>query len=122
MKKKLLSVLLAMTMCAATLAGCGGEAASNSTPASVSKTETSKTEEKKEEKKEEPAATEEEITLRMAWWGSQTRHDRTIAAIELYESLHPNIKFEYEYYSFDDYFTKLKTLVASVTTIQDHPF
>ena len=113
MKKKLLSVLLAMTMCAATLAGCGGEAASNSTPASVSKTETSKTEEKKEEKKEEPAATEEEITLRMAWWGSQTRHDRTIAAIELYESLHPNIKFEYEYYSFDDYFTKLKTLVAS---------
>ena len=49
----------------------------------------------------------------MAWWGSQDRHDRTIKAIELYESLHPNVKIEYEYYSFDDYFTKLKTLVAS---------
>ena len=33
-------------------------------------------------------------------WGSQDRHDRTIKAIELYESLHPNVKIEYEYYSF----------------------
>ena len=43
----------------------------------------------------------------------KTEYDRTIKAIELYESLHPNVKIEYEYYSFDDYFTKLKTLVAS---------
>lgn len=55
----------------------------------------------------------EQITLRMAWWGSQDRHDKTIAAIELYESLNPGVTIEYEYYSFDDYFTKLKTLVAS---------
>ncbi len=115
MKKKLLSVLLAMTLATFTLAGCGGTADTTSASASISKTETSKTETSKaEEKKEEaPAKTEEEITLRMAWWGSQTRHDRTIAAIELYEKLNPNVKFEYEYYSFDDYFTKLKTLVAS---------
>ncbi len=115
MKKKLLSVLLAMTLATFTLAGCGGTTDTTSASASISKTETSKTETSKaEEKKEEaPAKTEEEITLRMAWWGSQTRHDRTIAAIELYEKLNPNVKFEYEYYSFDDYFTKLKTLVAS---------
>ena len=56
---------------------------------------------------------EEGVTLRMAWWGSQVRHDRTVAAIELYESLNPGVKIEYEFYSFDDYFTKLKTLVAS---------
>ncbi|MBQ1490602.1 MAG: extracellular solute-binding protein, partial [Blautia sp.] len=56
---------------------------------------------------------EEQVTLRMAWWGSQNRHDKTVAAIELYESLNPNINIEYEFYSFDDYFTKLKTLVAS---------
>lgn len=55
----------------------------------------------------------EPITLRMAWWGSQNRHDKTVAAIELYESLHPEVDIEYEFYSFDDYFTKLKTLVAS---------
>lgn len=118
MKKKLLAVLLATTMSLLSLAGCGDTSAetSASASASVSKTETkteTKTEEKKTEEKKEETKAEEEITLRMAWWGSQTRHDRTIAAIELYESLHPNIKFEYEYYSFDDYFTKLKTLVAS---------
>lgn len=39
-----------------------------------------------------------------AWHGGdlRTRHDKTIAAIELYESLNPNVKIEYEYYSFDD--------------------
>ena len=55
----------------------------------------------------------EEVTLRMAWWGSQTRHDRTVQVIEMYEKAHPNVKIEYEFFSFDDYFTKLKTLVAS---------
>ena len=55
----------------------------------------------------------EPITLRMAWWGSQTRHDRTIAVIELYESLHPNVNIEYEPMDFDGYFNKLATLVAS---------
>ena len=58
-------------------------------------------------------ASDEKITLRMAWWGSQTRHDRTIAVIELYESLHPNIDIEYEPMDFDGYFNKLATLVAS---------
>ncbi len=60
-----------------------------------------------------PVMAEEQINLRMAWWGSQDRHDKTVAAIELYEELNPNVHIEYEFYSFDDYFTKLKTLVAS---------
>lgn len=55
----------------------------------------------------------EQTTLRIAWWGSQARHDATVEALNLYEESHPDIKFEFEYYSFDDYFTKLKTLVAS---------
>ncbi|MBR1440612.1 MAG: extracellular solute-binding protein, partial [Lachnospiraceae bacterium] len=115
MRKKLVSALLAMMMVTGALAGCGDtKAAPETTPAKES-TETKPAETRKEESAPaaETTAEEEEITLRMAWWGSQNRHDKTIAAIELYESLHPNIKFEYEYYSFDDYFTKLKTLVAS---------
>lgn len=104
MKKRAVSLLLAGAMMAS-LAGCGGGAATSSSTAADS-TETADT-----------AASEsssgEPITLRMAWWGSQERHDRTIEVIELYESLHPEINIEYEYYSFDDYFTKLKTLVAS---------
>ena len=119
MRKKLLSLTLAATLAACSLAGCGDSTGQPETTAETTKTEEAKTEaapaaDTKEEKESTPAeTTEEEITLRMAWWGSQNRHDKTIAAIELYESLHPNITFEYEYYSFDDYFTKLKTLVAS---------
>ncbi len=55
----------------------------------------------------------DKVVITMAWWGSQTRHDRTVQAIELYESLNENVDIQYEYYSYDDYFTKLNTLVAS---------
>lgn len=98
MKKRVLSFVLASAMLVS-LAGCGA-AGNGSTSESTGTADTA-------------ASSDETITLRMVWWGSQERHDRTIEVIELYESLHPEINIEYEYYSFDDYFTKLKTLVAS---------
>ncbi len=55
----------------------------------------------------------EPVTLRMAWWGSQTRHDRTIEVINMYMKQNPHVTIEYEFYDFDGYFTKLNTLVAS---------
>lgn len=56
---------------------------------------------------------EEKITLRMAWWGSQKRHDITAGVIELYEQQNTNVEIEYEFYDFDGYITKLNTLVAA---------
>lgn len=56
---------------------------------------------------------DDKIVITMAWWGSQTRHDRTVQAIELYESMNENIDIQCEFFSYDDYFTKLNTLVAS---------
>lgn len=99
MKKSAVSLILASAMLVS-LAGCGA-AGNGSTSGSTTGTA------------DTAASDSEPITLRMAWWGSQERHDRTIEVIELYESLHPEVNIEYEYYSFDDYFTKLKTLVAS---------
>lgn len=99
MKKRAVSLILASAMLVS-LAGCGA-AGNGSTSGSTTGTA------------DTAASDSEPITLRMAWWGSQERHDRTIEVIELYESLHPEVNIEYEYYSFDDYFTKLKTLVAS---------
>ncbi len=58
----------------------------------------------------EPA---QKTVLRMAWWGSQTRHDRTVAVIELYEKANPKVDIEYEFYDFDGYIAKLNTLVAA---------
>lgn len=58
-------------------------------------------------------ADEEKVELRFMWWGSQTRHDRTIAAIEMYMAENPNVTISYEFMGFNDYFTKLSTLAAS---------
>ena len=108
--KKLLAILAATGM-VISLVGCGnGGNASDGAPdnsGAAGQAETGQTEDG------QTGGTDEPITLRMAWWGSQTRHDITVEVIEMYEKEHPNIDIEYEFFSFDDYFTKLKTLVAS---------
>jgi len=55
---------------------------------------------------------DDKIELRIAWWGSQTRHDQTIAVIELYESMNPNVDIVYEFSNWDDHWTKLATQAA----------
>lgn len=115
MKKKMASLFLAAVMGSTVLAGCGSSKdAAQDTTAAAETTEAAA--EDTAADAEDTAAAEstgDAVNLRMAWWGSQTRHDRTIAAIELYEKENPDVHIEYEFYSFDDYFTKLKTLVAS---------
>lgn len=50
--------------------------------------------------------------LRIMWWGSQTRHDRTLALLDMYTK-ETGVQFEPEFYGFDDYIAKLNTLVAA---------
>ena len=110
--KRALAWLLAGTM-AAGLMGCGGSTDSKSTGSNS--TESKSTEAAKDGTKNETqaAASGDQITLRMAWWGSQSRHDATNKVIEMYEEQNPNVKIEAEFYDFDSYFTKLDTLVAA---------
>ena len=54
-----------------------------------------------------PVAGQDQTELRMAWWGSQNRHDRTIAAIELYEDLNPDVDIVYEFAGWNDYWIQL---------------
>lgn len=58
------------------------------------------------------ASAEEPVTLRVTWWGSQTRHDLTMAAIEKFQEKYPHIKVEPEFTSWDGYWSKLATQVA----------
>lgn len=55
----------------------------------------------------------EQITLRISWWGSQTRHDRTLKVLELYNKLNPNVKFETEFGAFSGYWDKLAVQAAA---------
>ena len=61
---------------------------------------------------ESEAAAGEKVELRVAWWGSQDRHDRTIKAIELFEQMHPEIDVVYEFSGWDDHWTKMATQAA----------
>jgi multiple sugar transport system substrate-binding protein len=52
------------------------------------------------------------VDIRVAWWGSQDRHNRTIKAIELFQKKHPNVKVTYEFAGWGDYWTKMTTQAA----------
>ena len=57
-------------------------------------------------------AAQDQTEVRISWWGSQNRHDRTIATIELYEELNPDIDIVYEFQGWGDHWTKLSTQAA----------
>lgn len=50
--------------------------------------------------------------MRLVWWGSQSRHDRTIAVIEMYEAANPGVDIVYEFANFGDYWTLMNTQAA----------
>ena len=59
-----------------------------------------------------PLALAEQVTLRIAWWGSQDRHDRTLAVIELFEQKYPHIRIEAEFAGWGDYWDRIATQAA----------
>jgi multiple sugar transport system substrate-binding protein len=54
----------------------------------------------------------EDITLKIAWWGEQPRHDYTMEVIELFENKYPNIKVDPIYSNWDDYWKRLAPMAA----------
>ena len=52
------------------------------------------------------------VALRIMWWGSKNRHDRTIKVLEMYQAKNPGITFTYEFTGFNDYWTRLATQAA----------
>jgi len=54
----------------------------------------------------------EKIILRFSWWGGESRHKATVAAIERYMQLHPNVEIKPEYSGWDGYHDKLTTQYA----------
>ena len=59
------------------------------------------------------AQAEGTVTLRFSWWGGDSRAEATLKAIELYDTLNPNVKIEAEYSAFSGYYQKLITQLAS---------
>ena len=100
------SALLTVPLLLSMLAGCSGgnnnapaDKADNTANAAGNKTAT-----------EAPATP---VTLRIAWWGGDTRHSYTQQVIDMYEAANPNVTIEPEYASFDDYWKKLAPQAAA---------
>ncbi|WP_199621164.1 ABC transporter substrate-binding protein [Paenibacillus alkalitolerans] len=110
MKKWMLLVLaFALVFTLAACGGSGGETPDNGAANGTagSGTDTGNADDaKKEEKKED-------VTLRIAWWGGQPRHDYTLKVIEMYQQQNPHVKIEPEYASWDDYWKKLAPQAAA---------
>ena len=61
------------------------------------------------------ASSDEKITLRFSWWGSDTRHQATLQVIDMYMEQNPNVTIEAEYGVFDSFYEKLLTQLAGGT-------
>ncbi|MDO5337326.1 MAG: extracellular solute-binding protein [Eubacteriales bacterium] len=59
------------------------------------------------------SAEEEKKTIKITWWGGQSRHDYTQKILDLYMEEHPDIVFEAAPSGWDGYFEKLSTQTAS---------
>lgn len=57
----------------------------------------------------EVKASDEEVTIRISWWGSDTRVQITEDAIDAFEAEHSNIKVETTYNDWSGYWDKLAT-------------
>ena len=91
MKRKLLA-FLGISALALGLAACGSESGN---------------------KEDDAAASDGKTKVSFTWWGAEVRHEKYIAAIELFEEKNPDIDIEYEYGAWDDYWKKLATKSAA---------
>ncbi|WP_240414129.1 ABC transporter substrate-binding protein [Paenibacillus periandrae] len=107
--KRSLVAMMSMVILAGGVAGCStGANSGNNTMAP--KTDTSKQEAPKTDTaKTDPAA---KVKIRVAWWGSQDRNDKTLKAIDLFMKKNPNIEVQSEFIGFDDYWNKVNTQAA----------
>ena len=110
MMKKMTAAVLAAAM-AASLTACGGNAAKETTQTTAQTSQEAAT-------VAGGASTtdgKEPVTLRFSWWGGETRHKATMAAVEAFEQEYPWVTVECEYSSWDGWTDKVATQLAGGT-------
>lgn len=85
--KKRISVLLAASMMLGVLAGCGGNASTGDTNGDSN-------------------------ALTFAWWGNQTRNERTQTVLDMYSEENSGVTFDPQFAEYNDYWNKLATAAA----------
>lgn len=109
MKKKFMKSLLACTLSVAligSMTACGNKPVANESSTKES-TETQVAETSESTEAVEPQ------TLRVMWWGNQTRADATNEMLALFEETHPGVTVEVEFADWGGYWDKLSTQAIS---------
>ena len=109
MKKSVIQTLILILLLALLFTGCGIEKTILTTDASKQETTAAKS---------ETTTAPQKVKLRIAWWGSQERHDATTNVINLFKSKNQNYEFETEFSGWAGYFEKL-TVQAAGNTMPD---
>ncbi len=96
---------------AGSLAACGGNSADSTAASSAASGSAAAS----SAASDSAAASAEDgdVTIRMTWWGGQTRHDLTQKVLDKYTELNPNVHFETTPSGWDGYFEKLATDTAT---------
>lgn len=85
---------------AGALAACGGSSSSTVASSAASGSTAA-------------SAADGDVTIRITWWGGQTRHDLTQKVLDKYTELNPHVHFEATPSGWDGYFEKLATDTAT---------
>ncbi|MFA9378848.1 MAG: ABC transporter substrate-binding protein [Lachnotalea sp.] len=108
MKKKIISMLLALTMVSSLLSGCSKSTNETDTTKDASTDQTATT----DATTDTTTDSGEKVTLSLCWWGNQTRNDLTQNAVNLYMTLNPNVEIKAEFTDWSGYWDKLATMAS----------
>ncbi len=106
--KRILHLCLVLALSVAMLASCTQAPAESETPASESQETSEATTET-----EETDAAPEAVELRFSWWGSEDRHEATLAAIDKYVADNAHVTIVPEYSGYSGYQDKLVAQIAA---------
>lgn len=104
MKRKL-AIVLTAALAVSSLAACGGKADETSKAGTEAESTTTGAD-------AGMAGASAGGNLTVAWWGNQTRNERTQAALDKYSELNPGITFDGQFSEWSDYWNKLATAAA----------
>lgn len=117
MKTKMKSLMALLLVCIMSLSLVACSSDEESKEATSTSTETTEKEgeaaAQTTETAEQSTETTEPVTIKITWWGGQTRHDYTQQLLDRYTELNPNVTFEALPSGWDGYFDKLSTQTAS---------
>ena len=104
--KRSAAAALAAAMSAGLLAGCGSSASGTTTTGAAGSTTTAAA---GATTTAASGSSSGDASMVFAWWGNQTRNERTSNAITKYEEQNPGVKIEGQFSEWNDYWQKLAT-------------